>query len=112
MDIDKKDYSRHASIVRGVKTGDEKSMLDLYTIVQFHRYALFASVGAEESEDKLHDIYIAVVEAIRRNKLADPRRLSGLSISSAGARLPTRLRLRSEDGRRNWRRTLPSTAIG
>jgi RNA polymerase sigma factor (sigma-70 family) len=41
------------------------------------RFYLFRNLGAQELEDKMHDTFLIVVQAIRRGELREPDRLMG-----------------------------------
>jgi len=41
------------------------------------RFYLYRQLGLQELEDKVHDIFLIVVQAIRRGELRDPERLMG-----------------------------------
>jgi RNA polymerase sigma-70 factor (ECF subfamily) len=58
--------------------GDPLAMTELYAVfTQGMRYLLLRSLGVEEVDDKVHDCFVIVTEAIRSGELRDPTRLMG-----------------------------------
>lgn len=70
------EFERHAQIVQQVQSGEAAGMEALYEIVKFHRYRLYHALG-QDADDVMHEIYIAVVKAIKRGDVRDPERLIG-----------------------------------
>ncbi len=72
------DYSRWAAIVERIRAGDEQGMEELYSIfVKGIRFYLCRQLGPQELDDKVHDTFLIVVQAIRRGDLREPERLMG-----------------------------------
>ena len=66
------------SLVQRVQAGDPSGMEDLYKLFSRGiRFYLCRRLGPQELDDKVHDIYLIVVQAIRRGDLRDPARLMG-----------------------------------
>lgn len=66
------------SLVQRVQAGDPSGMEDLYRLFSRGiRFYLCRRLGPQELDDKVHDIYLIVVQAIRRGDLRDPARLMG-----------------------------------
>jgi RNA polymerase sigma factor (sigma-70 family) len=65
-------------LVEKVQLGDQEAMEKLYCVfergVRFHFYR---QLGAQDLEDKLHDTFLIVVQAIQRGDLREPERLLG-----------------------------------
>jgi RNA polymerase sigma factor (sigma-70 family) len=65
-------------LVDRVRQGDREAMEQLYVVfergVRFHFYR---QLGAQDLEDKLHDTFLIVVQAIQRGELREPERLLG-----------------------------------
>ena len=65
-------------LVARIQAGDGLAMEELYQIfsrgIRFH---LWHQVGPREIDDKVHDTFLIVLEAIRRGELRDPDRLMG-----------------------------------
>lgn len=65
-------------LVAGVKAGDDAAMEQLYKLFNRGiRYYLARQLGPRELEDKIHDNFIIVVNAIKRGDLREPERLMG-----------------------------------
>ena len=58
--------------------GDESGMEELYRLFgRGIRYYLCRQLGHQELDDKVHDTFVIVVQAIRRGELREPDRLMG-----------------------------------
>jgi RNA polymerase sigma-70 factor, ECF subfamily len=67
-----------AELVTRIKEGDESGMEDLYQLFgRGIRYYLCRQLGIQELDDKVHDTFLIVVQAIRRGDLREPERLMG-----------------------------------
>ena len=65
-------------LVAQIKTGQEAGMEQLYKLFSRGiRYYLCRQLGPQELEDKVHDTFLIVVNAIRRGDLREPERLMG-----------------------------------
>lgn len=65
-------------LVRQIQDGDEPAMEQLYEIFsQGIRFYLCRQLGPQELDDKVHDVFVIVVQAIQRGDLRDPDRLMG-----------------------------------
>lgn len=72
------DYAALAALVDRIKAGDEAGMAELYAIFSKGiRFQLCRQLGPQELDDKVHDIFLIVVQAIRRGNLREPERLMG-----------------------------------
>jgi RNA polymerase sigma-70 factor (ECF subfamily) len=68
-----------ATLVDQIKAGEEAGMEQLYKLFSRGiRYYLFRQLGPQQLEDKIHDTFLIVVNAIRRGDLREPERLMGL----------------------------------
>jgi RNA polymerase sigma-70 factor (ECF subfamily) len=66
------------SLVVQIKAGDDAGMEQLYKLFSRGiRYYLCRQLGPQELEDKVHDTFLIVVNAIRRGDLREPERLMG-----------------------------------
>ena len=53
-------------------------MAELYTLFSKGiRFYLCRQLGVQELDDKVHDTFVVVVQAIRRGELREPERLMG-----------------------------------
>jgi RNA polymerase sigma-70 factor, ECF subfamily len=67
-----------ADTVDRIRAGDPIAMTELYTVfTRGIRYLLLRSLGVEEVDDRVHDCFVIVAEAIRSGELRDPARLMG-----------------------------------
>jgi RNA polymerase sigma-70 factor (ECF subfamily) len=67
-----------APLVARIQDGDQQAMAELYkTFSRGIRYYLCRHLGSQELEDKVHDTYLIVVQAIQRGELRDPEKLMG-----------------------------------
>ena len=67
-----------AELVLRIQRGDESGMEDLYRLfARGIRFYLCRQLGVQELDDKVHDTFLIVVQAIRRGDLREPDRLMG-----------------------------------
>ena len=67
-----------AGLVNRIRDGDAAGMEELYRLFSRGiRFYLCRQLGAQEIEDKVHDTFLIVVQAIRRGELREPERLMG-----------------------------------
>lgn len=67
-----------AQIVARIREGDAAAMEELYSIfARGIRYFLLRNLGSEELDDRVHDCFVIVTEAIQNGELRDPARLMG-----------------------------------
>jgi RNA polymerase sigma-70 factor (ECF subfamily) len=67
-----------SEIVSRIRDGEPAAMEELYTIfAKGIRYFLLRNLGAEDLDDRVHDCFVIVTEAIRKGELRDPARLMG-----------------------------------
>jgi RNA polymerase sigma-70 factor (ECF subfamily) len=67
-----------ATLVSQIKAGDNAGMEQLYKMFSRGiRYYLCRQLGPQELEDKVHDTFLIVVNAIKRGDLREPERLMG-----------------------------------
>jgi RNA polymerase sigma-70 factor (ECF subfamily) len=65
-------------LVDQIKAGEDAGMEHLYKLFSRGiRYYLCRQLGPQELEDKVHDTFLIVVNAIRRGDLREPERLMG-----------------------------------
>ncbi len=66
------------ALVEQVRLGDDAGMEQLYKLFSRGiRYYLCRQLGPQELEDKVHDTFLIVVNAIKRGDLREPDRLMG-----------------------------------
>jgi RNA polymerase sigma-70 factor (ECF subfamily) len=67
-----------AGIVNRIQNGEAAATEELYRIVaKGIRYFLVRHIGAEESDDRLHETFVIVVQAIQRGQVREPEKLLG-----------------------------------
>jgi RNA polymerase sigma-70 factor (ECF subfamily) len=65
-------------LVTRIQQGEESGMEDLYRLfARGIRFYLCRQLGVQELDDKVHDTFLIVVQAIRRGDLREPDRLMG-----------------------------------
>jgi len=66
------------SLVERIRVGSEEGMTELYRLFSKGiRFYLCRQLGPQELDDKVHDTFLIVVQAIRRGDLREPERLMG-----------------------------------
>lgn len=67
-----------ARLVARIREGEPGAMEELYGVFEKGiRYFLLRNLGPEDVEDKVHDCFVIVAQAIRRGELREPERLMG-----------------------------------
>ena len=71
-------YVVWAELVGRIQGGETDGMEELYVLFSKGiRFYLCRQLGPQELDDKVHDTFVVVVQAIRRGELRDPQRLMG-----------------------------------
>jgi RNA polymerase sigma-70 factor, ECF subfamily len=71
-------YAGWVELVERIKSGESGSMEELYQLFSKGiRFYLCRQLGPQELDDKVHDTFVVVVQAIRRGELREPERLMG-----------------------------------
>jgi RNA polymerase sigma-70 factor, ECF subfamily len=71
-------YAVWAELVDRIHSGETDGMEELYQLFSKGiRFYLCRQLGPQELDDKVHDTFVVVVQAIRRGELRDPQRLMG-----------------------------------
>jgi RNA polymerase sigma-70 factor, ECF subfamily len=69
---------RWAEVVDRIRSGDPSGMEELYQVFSKGiRFFLYRQLGPRDLDDKLHDVFLIVAQAIQRGDLRDPERLMG-----------------------------------
>jgi RNA polymerase sigma-70 factor, ECF subfamily len=69
---------RWASLVRRIQEGQNGAQEELYQVfARSIRFHLCRQLGPNELEDRVHDTFVIVVQAIQRGDLREPERLMG-----------------------------------
>lgn len=70
--------TRWGDVVDRIRSGDPSGMEDLYQVFSKGiRFFLYRQLGPRDLDDKLHDVFLIVAQAIQRGDLRDPERLMG-----------------------------------
>lgn len=83
MDIPESDggsevYAGWVDLVERIRTKQTDGMAELYDLFSRGiRFYLCRQLGPQELDDKVHDTFLVVVQAIRRGELREPQRLMG-----------------------------------
>jgi RNA polymerase sigma-70 factor, ECF subfamily len=65
-------------VVEQIRCGDDAGMKELYRVFENGiRFYFWRQLGIQELDDKVHDTFLIVVQAIRRGHLREPERLMG-----------------------------------
>src|SRR5271169_3689920 len=71
-------YAAWGILVERIRTGETDGMEELYQLFSKGiRFYLCRQLGPQELDDKVHDTFVVVVQAIRRGELREPSRLMG-----------------------------------
>lgn len=71
-------YAAWAELVHRIQSGATDGMAELYQLFSRGvRFYLCRQLGSQELDDKVHDTFLVVVQAIRRGELREPHRLMG-----------------------------------
>ena len=66
------------ALVEKIKDDDQSGMEELYRVFSRGvRFYLCRQLGPQDLEDKVHDTFLIVVQAVRRGELREPERLMG-----------------------------------
>lgn len=67
-----------ANLVERIRHGDPSAMEELYkTFSTGIRFLLYRQLGPQDLDDKVHDIFVIITEAICNGELREPERLMG-----------------------------------
>src|SRR5882672_8087499 len=65
-------------LVESIKRGERSGMEELYRVFSRGvRFYLCRQLGPQDLDDKVHDTFVIVVQAIRKGELREPGRLMG-----------------------------------
>ena len=71
-------YAEWVELVGRIRDGGTDGMTELYQLFSRGiRFYLCRQLGPQEIDDKVHDTFVVVVQAIRRGELREPQRLMG-----------------------------------
>ncbi len=65
-------------LVERIRTGDPAGMEELYKLFsQGIRFYIYRQLGSHDLDDKVHDAFLIIAQAIQRGELREPERLMG-----------------------------------
>jgi len=65
-------------LVERIRTGDQAAIEELYNVfAKGIRFFLWRQLGMQDLDDRVHDIFLMVVQSIQRGELREPERLMG-----------------------------------
>lgn len=71
-------YAGWVELVNRIRSNESGSLEDLYQLFSKGiRYYLCRQLGPQELDDKVHDTFLVVVQAIQKGELREPQRLMG-----------------------------------
>ena len=71
-------YAELVELVARIRDGQTDGMAELYQLFSKGiRFYLCRQLGPQEIDDKVHDTFVVVVQAIRKGELREPQRLMG-----------------------------------
>jgi RNA polymerase sigma-70 factor (ECF subfamily) len=77
-DGEEESYAEWVDLVDRIRLNETDGMEELYQLFSKGiRFYLCRQLGPQELDDKVHDTFVVVVEAIRRGELREPSRLMG-----------------------------------
>jgi RNA polymerase sigma-70 factor (ECF subfamily) len=94
-------------VVENVRNGDPAGLDQLYTVFRILSGSLRRQMGYQDFDDRIHDMFIVVVEAIRDGKLREPGALSSYIFGVARFSLCSKIGLKTRHERlagtlRHW----------
>ncbi len=76
--INAETYAGWVELVERIRSGEAGSLEELYQLFSKGiRFYLCRQLGPQELDDKVHDTFVVVVQAIQRGELREPQRLMG-----------------------------------
>jgi hypothetical protein len=80
-------YAELVELVGRIRDGRTDGMAELYQLFSKGiRFYLCRQLGPQEIDDKVHDTFVVVVQAIRKGELREPQRLMVLCAPSCGGK--------------------------
>jgi RNA polymerase sigma-70 factor, ECF subfamily len=65
-------------LVRGVQEGDPARVRELYDVFSKGiRFQLYRQLGVQDLDDRVHDVFLIIMQSIQRGDLREPERLMG-----------------------------------
>ncbi len=68
----------YTDLVRGVQEGDPARIQELYDLCSKGiRFQLYRQLGVQDLDDRVHDVFLIILQSIQRGDLREPERLMG-----------------------------------
>ena len=95
-------WHRHAEIVAGIREGDEAATGALYNeFAEGIRILIFRHLGSQDTDDRVQEVFLALLTAIRKGNIRYPERLAGFVRTIAQRTIAAQIGERSH-ARRNY----------
>jgi RNA polymerase sigma factor (sigma-70 family) len=69
--------TKWTSLVQKIAAGDVEACAELYRELRTIQFYFGREIGAQDAEDRYHNLVVAVIEAIRRGVVREPERVMG-----------------------------------
>jgi RNA polymerase sigma-70 factor (ECF subfamily) len=81
-----------ARLVQKIQRGDSDALTELYHVfARGVKFYMYRQLGPQDLDDRLHDAFLVVVQAIQRGDLRDPDRLMGFVRTIVRRQVATRI---------------------
>ena len=81
-----------ARLVAKIQRGDEDALAELYQVfARGVKFYMYRQLGPQDLDDRLHDTFLVVVQAIQRGDLREPERLMGFVRTIVRRQVATRI---------------------
>ena len=81
-----------ARLVAKIQRGEEDALAELYEVfARGVKFYMYRQLGPQDLEDRLHDTFLVVVQAIKRGDLREPERLMGFVRTIVRRQVATRI---------------------
>lgn len=92
------DHAEIVSLILSISPADrERGETDLYWLMRKQQYKLRRALGEHDGEDRFHDAYIAVLQAIRKGDIQSPPRLVGYIRTVIGFQIAAHIKKAKRD---------------
>jgi RNA polymerase sigma factor (sigma-70 family) len=79
-------------LVAKIQRGDEDALTELYQVfARGVKFYMYRQLGPQDLDDRLHDVFLVVVQAVQRGELRDPARLMGFVRTIVRRQVATRI---------------------
>ena len=102
-------YGHLADLVQSIRAGEIDGMEEPYQSFSLGiRFYLRRNTGAQDVEDRMHNVFLLTVQAIRRGDLREPERLMGFVHAVAHRQVTAHIRGLVNARKETWNRELTS----